>query len=92
MITDFKKFQLITENPDHVYDKEKHDNYLFSDKDAIPFTCFVNSDHTKIKAIDFGEIGRYHDDTVVGSYPGRLWSDSKVVSFWVYPNVMLFKD
>jgi hypothetical protein len=95
MITDFKNFQLIKEHPDHVYDKDRGDNYGVEDNDAIPFSCDVNSEHTEINNIYFGAKGIYHQDIpYMGKNPqyiGRLWLNSKIISFWVYPSDNLFK-
>ena len=93
MIIDFKKFQLIKETPDHVYDNDI--DHSVEDSDATPFSCDVNDDHTDIKNIYIGAKGIYHEDIpYMGKnkhYIGRLWLKSKIISFWVYPVDSLFK-
>ena len=93
MITNFKNFNLITENPDIVIDPNSHNHYNCGDYDSIPFSFEVNQNHTRVIATYIGEEGEYHgdtDSTLDGSYPGRLWLDGKIISFWVYPNEKLF--
>jgi len=95
MITDFSKFKLILEHPDHVYDREGKNHYGVEDDDAIPFSCDVNSEHTDVREIHIGAKGIYHEDMpYMGrnkNYIGRLWLKSKIISFWVYPIDELFK-
>jgi hypothetical protein len=102
MITRFNKFNLITENPDTVY--YHNSEFCVSDNDAIGFICDISSDFKEIIKIFITEPGNYHsnlgsrklpDGTRESStnlgYKGRLWSDAKIISFWVYPNPVLFK-
>jgi len=94
MITKFNKFNLITEAPGGMFYKgQKYgvDNG-FGD---MPFYCVVNSNHTQIKKLIIGNTGEMHGDlpyTVERSYPGRLWLKPKLLTFWAYPNVKLFKS
>lgn len=93
MITNFKKFNLITENPDTIStDNEYH---YCEDEDARPFFIVPNVYHTKVEEFLIGELGCYHSSVPYRdqrAYPGRIWLDSKIMTFWVYPNVELFMD
>lgn len=94
MITNFEKYNLIKESPDTVlYDGEKYGmNNGFGD---MPFTCTVNDDHTKVKNVEIGNQGEGHGELQFDntrSYPGRLWLKPKILTFWVFPNVTLFKS
>lgn len=91
MITKFNKF-LIKESPDHIDDYKG--NYLYvTDHDAVGFQCDPNKDHTKVSEFYLTDERGYHSSMgEYRSYPGRLWKDSKVMTFWVYPNPTLFKD
>lgn len=95
MITKFKKFQIIKESPDQIdYDEDlilSHNN-----DDAIPFFADVNKDHTELLNVVVGDYRQWHSDIDYDyegnkAYAGRLWMEHKVISFWVYPNVDLFK-
>jgi hypothetical protein len=95
MITRFNKYKLITEDPDHIY-VDNNKGYNMSDKDAVPFVCIVNKKNTEVEKLYFGEYSTYHDNmnydiTGIKAYPGRIWLDSKIIAFWVYPKVKLFK-
>ena len=57
----------------------------------------VNNDQSELKRIKIGCRGEMHSSAgltihAVWSYPGRLWLNSKIISFWVYPNDILFKQ
>jgi hypothetical protein len=47
-------------------------------------------------SIYFGPNGGGHADMRTQgpkpSYPGRIWTESKIIAFWVYPNNELFKS
>lgn len=97
MIVEFAKYKLITEDPDFVEDPDnKTDGYSVYDEDARPFYCYVNKKHTKCEEVYFGDFAAYHenrdDEDSDESYPGRIWLRGKIISFWVYPNVELFKS
>lgn len=94
MITKFEKYKLITEDPDYV-------NNIggFSAGDALAFFVDINDNKTKVNKLHIsnfggthGEIGlnRRNNETTKSSYPGRLWLNKKVISFWVYPNEKIF--
>jgi hypothetical protein len=96
MITKFDKFNLIKETPDTLnYDG---DSYSFYNRDAYAFYIDVNQDHTKVKKLyieqgkTHGDFSDYSDSTIERAYAGRLWVNIKVITFWVYPNEILFKD
>lgn len=97
MITKFNQYKLITEDPDYIYINDD-ESYSLSEDDALPFLCSVNKDETKVKQIYLGSYGDYHssiNDELPRNkraYPGRLWLNGKILSFWVYPNVELFKS
>lgn len=63
----------------------------YTDKDAIPFVWY--SEKHKIM---FGNYANTHVTVPLtayeSSYPGRLWFDSKIMAFWVYPSEELFKE
>jgi len=61
---------------------------IYEDSDAHPFWIGHTDD------IIFGDAGETHPMGVVRNhtyYPGRLWKDKKLISFWVYPSANLFK-
>ena len=98
MITKFNKYKLITENPDTI-EHEDYDTLTFLNDETKPFFVDVNNDHTLVKNIYIGKFRDCHGDITndypgrcVGAYPGRLWLTHKIMSFWIYPNVKLFKD
>lgn len=98
-INKFENFQLITEDPDTIYDDDKNKEYYCRSIESRPFFINVNSDHTKVTKIIIGDYGTYHSDirydmnyNYKRAYPGRVWLNSKIMSFWVYPNEILFKD
>ena len=69
----------------------------YYDDDAVAFACKANEDQTELEELEVGDEGQMHSDSGLGdgdewSYPGRLWLKSKVISFWVYPNDVLFKQ
>lgn len=95
MITKFDNYRLITEDPDSVWDEEKQIHYIVDNEDAMPFSVEVNDDHTEVELIRFGDNSTYHSDMYEGenrAYPGRIWTKSKIIAFWVYPNDVLFKE
>lgn len=94
MITKFKKYKLITEDPDYVIDVGEY--YA---RDALAFFVDLNFFKTKVNKLHIsnfggthGDIGlnRYNNEETKRSYPGRLWLNKKVISFWVYPNEKIF--
>ena len=97
MITEFKKYNLIKESPDKIELVQKNGNikYIkFDRKDARPFFVIVNDDHTEVDNIFIGKKRDWHSDMneyiEEKSYAGRLWTKAKILSFWVYPNEILF--
>ena len=100
MITKFEKFNLIIESPDFITLTEdgEEKEYLWSDGNTKPFFIEVNSDHTKVKKLYVGSFRTKHSDIKFKcdyserAYPGRIWMDEKIISFWVYPNKTLFID
>jgi len=94
MITQFNKYILITEDPDTIYDDKIEYNY--ADNDAYPFLIKPNLNHTKVEELLIGKKGTTHAgsgiwyDVKNKDYSGRLWLDNKIMSFWVYPNPILF--
>lgn len=91
MIIKYKNF-LITESPDLLYTKTgKHE---VTDNDAIAFFSEVNNNHTEATIVYVGNSGESHAKVGYAEgrvYPGRLWLNDKLISFWVYPNPQLFK-
>jgi hypothetical protein len=97
MITKFGNF-LITESPDTVWYKDKRGSSRkveYQDADAKPFVVKINDDHTEVLEIFVGPYGKTHssiknlrDDGK--AYAGRIWKKHKLMSFWVYPNEILF--
>lgn len=94
MIIKFKKFNLIKESPDTMfYDNKKYG--IDNGYGDMPFFCRVNKNHTKADHVYIGNVGDYHGDLPWAnnrSYPGRLWLDPKIITFWVFPNIELFKS
>jgi hypothetical protein len=96
MITKFNKFNLITEDPDEF---EYNGEWIsLNDDDAIPFFCILEN-NTTVDEIYFGENSSCHSDIIFDdklvndrSYPGRMWLDRKIMTFWVYPDDVLFKS
>ena len=91
MIISYNTF-LIKESPDLLYTQSgKH---TVDDDDAVAFFSEVNNDHSEVTAVYVGK-GESHAKVgyIEGRvYPGRLWLNDKIISFWVYPNVYLFKS
>ncbi len=85
---------LIKESPDRI-DCDGID-IRWSKYDAMPFFASVDKNHSKINRIYIGNTNCCHSDIRFSgknkAYAGRLWTDVKVMSFWVYPNVKLFKE
>lgn len=80
----------IKESPDGAILKSKHLSYF--DRDAYAFGYDFYGDFI---VADGG--GRSHvtydiNSSEESSVPGRLWEDSKVISFWFYPDLNTFKD
>lgn len=95
MITRFNKFQLITEDPDSVYYKD--DDLHWQDSDARAFAVKTNDERSEITDFSIGDYGEMHsDNNLVSDYgwefPGRIWENRKLISFWCYPSVKLFKQ
>ena len=94
MITKFNKY-LITESPDNIKDEKGYEHWYEHDE-ARPFFVKVNSNHTKVTDVYIGKNATCHSEmkgfsTIVGkSYPGRIFIYNKLISFWVYPNEILF--
>lgn len=92
MIINYNKF-LIKESPDLLYTKTgKH---VVADNDAVAFFSEVNNNHSEVKTVYVGGKGEYHAKvgyTKDRVYPGRMWLNDKLISFWVYPNPKLFKS
>ncbi len=97
MITKFDNF-LITESPDTVWYKDKRGSSRkveYQDADAKPFVVKINDDHTEVLEIFVGPYGRTHSSiknlrSDGKAYAGRIWKKHKLMSFWVYPNEILF--
>ena len=92
MITKFQNYNLITENPDTIKDGRKV-LYFWRAFDAVPFLFNVNEDHTKATEVYVGDTQETHNEIYyedVAAYPGRLWLNDKIMSFWIYPNEKLF--
>ena len=93
MITKFEKFKL-NESPDHISipnpETGDEERLNVNDSDAVAFTIETNADHTEVTKMQVSEPGNYHSGYL--KYPGRLWKNSKLITFWVYPNPVLFKD
>ena len=93
MIIKFNDFNKLNESPDNL--DFNNDRLHVRDDDAYPFLCKVSNNHEKLVELKIGNNGEYHlelyfkDDFL---YPGRIWIDHKVLSFWVYPNEILFKQ
>ena len=95
MIKKFEQFQLIKENPSHIKDENGITLCNMDDSDSIPFYCDINDNHTNVISVYFGDFKDSHFNAGLKidnpSYPGRLWTKSKIISFWTYPNITLFK-
>jgi hypothetical protein len=94
MITKFENY--LKESPDTV-EVEGYDDLRYYDDDAVAFACKTNEDQTELKKLEIGDEGQMHSDSGLGdsddwSYPGRLWLNSKLITFWVYPNDVLFRQ
>lgn len=92
MITN--KFTLITEDPDTILLNDD-DTISWGDSDAMPFGVRTNFYRTKIVTLVIGDNGSTHEDNGIGKgwkFPGRIWLDKKMISFWVYPDENLFKQ
>lgn len=92
MINNFKNF-LIKESPDLLYTKTG--NHSVYDEDAVAFFSEVNNDHLEVTNIYVSNTGESHAKLGYAEgrvYPGRMWLNDKLISFWVYPNPQLFKS
>jgi hypothetical protein len=91
VITKFSKY-LIKESPDSVYLDDCV--IVHQDKDARPFGVITNDDQTELKKLKIGYAGSMHNDSGLDNdrciFPGRIWLNHKIISFWVYPNDILF--
>lgn len=78
----------LNEDPDSL--KYKDDYLSVGDNDAIPFALKKTN-----RSVFIGRRGTTHSSNGILSnnsiYPGRLWLDSKAMSFWVYPPEEDFK-
>lgn len=95
MITSFKNYELITEDPDYVWDEEIEHGYSCEWNESRPFTVDPNKNHTEVENVHFGRPGTSHgemENLGKKTYPGRIWLKSKILAFWVYPNDQLFKS
>lgn len=93
MITKFEKYNLITEKPDLIFIKEKPYVLDVESPDSKPFFCEVDDEHTKVTQIYLDDTGYHYNMNIENSngvYNGRLWLNSKVISFWIYPKDELF--
>ena len=84
---------ILNESPDHVRitkENDPDDFYFldYDDKDSIIFG--INKDTGEFEIDNRGDDVMTHYDLPSGGrrymkFPGRLWTDSKVISFWEYP-------
>ena len=93
----------LNESPDRI--TFKHNRYSFYDSisNAKPFVCEINLLSDKIVNVNVGKVKTSHYDSMkTGSnsstkiirrvYPGRLFFEPKVITFWTYPNNEELKD
>ena len=95
MIKKFKEFQLLKENPSFIRDEQGKRICDMDDYDSKPFYCEVNDTHTLLTKIYFGDFNSHIESGYKienPSYPGRLWTKNKIISFWTYPNIDLFNS
>jgi len=96
MIKKFENFKLLKENPSYVRDKNGDKLCDMDDSDSKPFYCDVNDNHTNVINVYFGDFtdSHYNAGHEIDNpcYPGRLWTNNKIISFWTYPNILLFKS
>lgn len=97
MITKFNEFNLIKESPDQLFLRYKNGNYKYTHErsDAKPFFVEIDSGHTEVKKLYTGAYKGWHEDIRYPyfgdrAYAGRIWTKLKIISFWVYPNKILF--
>ena len=97
MITKFNEFNLIKESPDELSIRYKNGRVRYSHRsaDAKPFFVEVNSAHTEVTKLFIGPYKGWHSDMRYSyfgerAYAGRIWTKLKIISFWVYPNKILF--
>lgn len=85
MIINFSEYKLF-ENPNDLYYGDK---YLeFDDIDARPFAFYIDFKN-EINITSTKKPGKIHDD-ILDPYEGyffkgRIWLNSKIISFWQYP-------
>jgi hypothetical protein len=97
MIKNFENFKLITESPDKIIYSGEVLHAESNDARAFLFT--INSNNT-VKDTYISELGIYHSEWIDNinvpqeqrAYPGRLWENHKLITFWAYPNEKLFID
>ncbi|MCK9446585.1 hypothetical protein M0Q50_06965 [bacterium] len=83
----------LNESPDSIYINNKH--FSYNDKLSYPFAVVLNTDIMDIVSVVIGVEGTDHGASkLVKSlapwkqyvYPGRLFLEEKVITFWNYPN------
>lgn len=85
----FYRFKgILSEDPDIARDEEGRKIASWPDEDAVAFG-YHNGDmlvsrgtHGEMKNWETGEMVRSRDKL---KYPGRLWRNSKLISFWEFP-------
>lgn len=97
MITNFKEYNLILESPNDITYNNKL--YVVEQENAYPIVSEVTGNYSKIKNVLVGYEGSYHGDLgyIEGedlklAYRGRIWTDIKIITFFVYPSLRLFKQ
>lgn len=91
MVFNFKQF-LNENNSNPSPDSLTYNGKLLKmpDNDAFPFVWSESE-----KKIYVGDAGKSHSILMSvpnDSYPGRIWKDSKIIVFWVYPSEDLFLE
>jgi hypothetical protein len=86
IVTKFYNYNLITESPDNIFLDYK--TLKYTDNDAVPFGWNIINNKLSVYT---GRNGSLHEESMPHiKFSGRLWLDSKIISFWSYPDEKLF--
>lgn len=84
------------ETPDVVNSVNHEDTYMWYGDGTYAFgvyngKVYVSDESTTHYRISDKDGKRLHMERTKWKFPGRIWTEQKLISFWVYPNVEEFK-
>lgn len=75
----------LNESPDNI-GRPEEDLFLdYEDPDAHAFGIYMGSMYVGWSTSNHGEIHPRLQNRTQFEFPGRIWTDSKIISFWQYP-------